>query len=63
METTTFDWSCKTTWSQSAKNTAMVFAWVVQLGDFGTILFFQLMKDSISSFSNNDSCNYKWLNN
>lgn len=41
MKTTTFDWSCKTTWSQSAKNTAWCLLGC-SLGDFGTILFFQL---------------------
>ena len=41
METTTFDWSCKTTWSQSAKNTAWCLLGC-SIGDFGTILFFQL---------------------
>ena len=43
METTTLDWSCKHTWKQSAKNTA----WCLMgcsIGDFGTILFFQLTK-------------------
>ena len=37
----TFHWSCKHTWKRSAKNTA----WCVlgcSIGDFGTILFFQL---------------------
>jgi len=36
-----FDWSCKVTWKKSAKNTM----WCVlgcAIGDFGTILFFQL---------------------
>ena len=41
METTTFDWSCKNTWSQSAKNTAWCLLGC-SIGDFGTILFFQL---------------------
>ena len=38
---TNFNWSCKHTWKRSAKNTA----WCVlgcAIGDFGTILFFQL---------------------
>ena len=37
----TFNWSCKHTWEKSAKNTM----WCVigcSIGDFGTILFFQL---------------------
>ena len=41
MNTTTFHWSCKHTWKKSAKNTL----WCVigcSIGDFGTILFFQL---------------------
>ena len=36
-----FNWSCKHTWKKSAKNTM----WCVigcSIGDFGTILFFQL---------------------
>ena len=36
-----FNWSCNNTWKRSAKNTA----WCVlgcAIGDFGTILFFQL---------------------
>ena len=43
MNTSTFHWSCKHTWKRSAKNTA----WCVlgcAIGDFGTILFFQLTK-------------------
>ena len=43
METTTFDWSCKHTWRQSAKNTAWCLLGC-SIGDFGTILFFQLTK-------------------
>ena len=38
---TNFNWSCKRTWKKSAKNTM----WCVigcSIGDFGTILFFQL---------------------
>jgi len=41
MSSETFNWSCKHTWKRSAKNTA----WCVlgcAIGDFGTILFFQL---------------------
>ena len=37
------DWKCRNTWNKSAKNTA----WCVlgcSIGDFGTILFFQLTK-------------------
>ena len=41
METTTFDWSCKNTWKQSAKNTAWCLLGCA-IGDFGTIFFFQL---------------------
>ena len=43
METTTFDWLCKNTWGQSAKNTAWCLLGC-SIGDFGTILFFQLTK-------------------
>ena len=41
MKSVSIDWSCKHTWSKSAKNTM----WCVigcSIGDFGTILFFQL---------------------
>ncbi len=43
MQTTTFDWSCKYTWKKSAKNTAWCLLGC-SIGDFGTILFFQLSK-------------------
>jgi len=43
METTTIDWSCKETWKLSAKNTAWCLLGC-SIGDFGTILFFQLTK-------------------
>ena len=43
MESTTFDWSCKFTWRQSARNTAWCLLGC-SIGDFGTILFFQLTK-------------------
>ena len=44
METASnFNWNCKHTWKRSAQNTA----WCVlgcSIGDFGTILFFQITK-------------------
>ena len=43
MNTSTFDWSCKNTWNRSAKNTAWCLLGCA-IGDFGTILFFQLTK-------------------
>ena len=43
MNTSTFDWSCKHTWKTSAKNTLWCVAGC-SIGDFGTILFFQLSK-------------------
>ena len=43
MDSTTFDWSCSHTWKQSAKNTAWCLLGC-SIGDFGTILFFQLTK-------------------
>ena len=45
MSTSTIHWSCKHTWKRSAKNTM----WCVigcSIGDFGTILFFQLTQIS-----------------
>tara|TARA_B100000902_G_scaffold328879_1_gene325144 strand:+ start:280 stop:717 length:438 start_codon:yes stop_codon:yes gene_type:complete len=41
MESTTFHWSCKRTWKQSAKNTVWCLLGC-SIGDFGTILFFQI---------------------
>ena len=38
-----FHWSCKHTWKRSAKNTAWCLLGCA-IGDFGTILFFQLTK-------------------
>ena len=41
MNSETFHWSCKHTWSRSAKNTAWCLLGC-SICDFGTILFFQL---------------------
>ena len=38
-----FNWSCKHTWKKSAKNTGWCLLGCA-IGDFGTILFFQLTK-------------------
>ena len=43
MKSTTFDWQCFNTWKQSAKNTAWCLLGC-SIGDFGTILFFQISK-------------------
>ena len=40
---TNFNWSCKHTWKRSAKNTSWCLLGCA-IGDFGTILFFQLTK-------------------
>ena len=45
MNTSTFDWSCNHTWKRSAKNTAWCLLGCA-IGDFVTILFFQLTKIS-----------------
>ena len=42
-ETINFNWSCKHTWERSAKNTAWCLLGCA-IGDFGTILFFQITK-------------------
>ena len=42
-DATNFNWSCKHTWKRSAKNTAWCLLGC-SIGDFGTILFFQLTK-------------------
>ena len=41
MTASSFHWSCKHTWRRSAKNTAWCLLGCA-IGDFGTILFFQL---------------------
>ena len=38
-----FNWACKHTWNRSAKNTAWCLLGCA-IGDFGTILFFQITK-------------------
>ena len=43
MTASTFNWSCNHTWTRSAKNTAWCLLGCA-IGDFGTILFFQLTK-------------------
>ena len=43
MSSEIFHWSCKHTWSRSAKNTFWCLLGC-SIGDFGTILFFQLTK-------------------
>ena len=43
MSSETFSWNCKHTWSRSAKNTFWCLLGC-SIGDFGTILFFQLTK-------------------
>ena len=48
-ESLTFNWSCKHTWKRSAKNTAWCLLGC-SIGDFGTILFFQLSKIPFSVF-------------
>ncbi len=43
MDSSTFHWACKHTWKRSAKNTGWCLLGCA-IGDFGTILFFQLTK-------------------
>ena len=45
MSIETFHWSCKKTWLRSAKNTSWCLLGC-SIGDFGTILFFQLTQIS-----------------
>ena len=45
MSNENFHWSCKLTWSRSAKNTSWCLLGC-SIGDFGTILFFQLTQIS-----------------
>ena len=47
MSSETFHWSCKKTWLRSAKNTSWCLLGC-SIGDFGTILFFQLTQISFS---------------
>ena len=44
-----FNWKCKHTWKRSAKNTAWCLLGC-SIGDFGTILFFQLTLFTLSIF-------------
>ena len=50
MSLETFHWSCKKTWSRSAKNTLWCLLGC-SIGDFGTILFFQLTQISFPIFA------------
>ena len=50
MNSETFHWSCKHTWSRSAKNTLWCLLGC-SIGDFGTILFFQLNQISFPIFA------------
>ena len=50
MESTTFHWSCKRTWKQSAKNTVWCLLGC-SIGDFGTILFFQITEITFPIFA------------
>ena len=43
MISSTFHWTCKHTWKRSAKNTGWCLLGCA-IGDFGTILFFQITK-------------------
>ena len=43
MISSTFHWACKHTWKRSAKNTSWCLLGCA-IGDFGTILFFQITK-------------------
>ena len=45
MKSSTIDWSCKNTWKRSAINTSWCLLGC-SIGDFGTILFFQITKIS-----------------
>ena len=47
MSSETFHWRCKHTWLRSAKNTSWCLLGC-SIGDFGTILFFQLTQISFS---------------
>jgi len=52
-----FNWKCKHTWKRSAKNTAWCLLGC-SIGDFGTILFFQLTFFYFINFSNHDFSDY-----
>tara|TARA_Y100000817_G_scaffold195074_1_gene152581 strand:+ start:279 stop:569 length:291 start_codon:yes stop_codon:yes gene_type:complete len=61
-EALSFNWKCRHTWKRSAKNTAWCLLGCA-IGDFGTILFFQITKIPFSSSKYYDLGNYKWINN
>ena len=46
-DTESFNWSCKATWKKSANNTLWCLLGC-SIGDFGTILYFQLTSTSLS---------------
>ena len=48
MSSETFHWSCKHTWSRSAKNTSWCLLGC-SIGDFGTILYFQQIQHDWST--------------
>ena len=48
-KTINFNWSCRHTWKKSAKNTAWCLLGC-SIGDFGTILFFQISQISFPLF-------------
>ena len=50
MNSSTFHWTCKHTWKRSAKNTLWCLLGC-SIGDFGTILYFQLNSINWSTFS------------
>ncbi|MDC0477150.1 DUF4396 domain-containing protein [Pelagibacteraceae bacterium] len=50
MSSETFHWNCKNTWSRSAKNTSWCLLGC-SIGDFGTILFFQITQIPFPAFA------------
>jgi hypothetical protein len=57
MTVSTFNWSCNHTWKRSAINTAWCLLGCA-IGDFGTILFFQITQIPWPGFSHYDPSNY-----
>ena len=60
MSSEAFNWSCKHTWSRSAKNTFWCLLGC-SIGDFGTILFFKLTKIPFTILDNELTENFFFI--
>ena len=56
---TNFDWKCINTRKQSANNTLWCLIGC-SIGDFGTIIYFQVNKSRFERINYYDTGNYQW---